>query len=74
MVMAAVYSVNLARDRHRSILRPACKSPTPPPWLYAIVVLDENHPNLKIKRSKIESAAAPQVDAGYAGTSPVLWA
>ena len=31
-------------------------------------------PTLKIKRSRIESAAAPQVDAWYAGTSPVLWA
>ena len=31
-------------------------------------------PTLKIKRSKIESAAAPQLDAWYTGTSPVLWA
>ena len=30
-------------------------------------------PTMKIKRSRIEAAVAPQVDAWYAAAGPVLW-
>jgi len=31
-------------------------------------------PTMKIKRSRIEAAMAPQVDAWYAQPGPVIWA